>query len=102
MRLKLCSGLMFSTTCVLLCFGAGWLFLMPRFPGESYFTLERLFSGLGSTLLGLALLCGAGWAWSASDKTSASVAIKRSFSFAVGLIGLFWLVLMIIGGIRQG
>ena len=51
MQLKMFSGLMFSTACVLLYFGAGWLFVMPRFPGESYFTLERLVSGLGSTLL---------------------------------------------------
>jgi hypothetical protein len=28
--------------------------------------------------------------------------VQGSFSFAVGLIGLFWLVLMILGGIRQG
>jgi hypothetical protein len=92
--------MMFSTACVLLYFGAGWLFVIPRFPGESYFTFERLFLRLGSTLLSLALLGGAGWTWSRSDKTSASVAITRSFSFAVGLIGLFWPMLMIIGGIR--
>ena len=102
MRLRMFSVLMFSAACVLLYFGAGWLFVMPRFPGESYFTLERLLSGLGSTLLSVALLGGAGWTWSRSGKTSASVAIKRSFSVAVGLIGLSWLVLMIIGGIRQG
>jgi hypothetical protein len=28
--------------------------------------------------------------------------VQGSFSFAVGLIGLFGLVLMILGGIRQG
>jgi hypothetical protein len=94
--------MMFSIACVLLYFGAGWLFVMPRFPGESYFTLERLFSGVGSTILSLALVAGAGWTWSRSGSAKASVAIKVSFSLAVGLIGLFWLVLMIIGGIRQG
>jgi hypothetical protein len=103
MFLKLCSALLFVAACVCLYFGSGWLLILPRFPGESYFTPERLMSGVGLSTLGIVLLFGCGWAWSRLSRlTPASIAMRKVFSLAAGVVALFWLTLMIIGGIRQG
>ena len=103
MPLKLCCALLFVAACVCLYFGTGWLFIMPRFPGESYFTSERIVSGVGLAALGLVLLFASGWAWSqSSHSTPTIIAVKNVFSIAAGVLALFWLALMIIGGIRQG
>jgi hypothetical protein len=103
MSMKIISGLLFITTCVSLYFGTGWLFVMPRFPGESYFTFERMLSGIGLTLLSAALLVTVGWLWTRSGSAvGLGRAVANSFSWAGGAIVLFWLALMSIGGIRQG
>jgi hypothetical protein len=50
MPMKIISGFLFVAACVSLYFGSGWLLVMPRF-GDSYFTPERMMSGVGLTSL---------------------------------------------------
>lgn len=102
MPLKITAGILFAAACLALYFGAGWLFVMPRFPGESYFTLERMVYGIGSMLLTVALLVSVGWTWTRSGSgPTLRKAISNSFRWAMAAVALFWLVLMVIGGIRQ-
>lgn len=102
MSMKIVAVILFIVACIALYFGGGWLFIMPRFPGESYFTFERLLYGVGSTLLAAGLLTLVGWIWTRSDsRISPCKAIVNSFRWAVAAVGLFWLALMVIGGIRQ-
>ncbi len=102
MPLKITAGILFATACLSLYFGAGWLFVVPRFPGESYFTLQRMVYGFGSMLLSLGLLVSVGWAWNrAGTGLTLRKAIGHSFRWAIAAVALFWLVLMVIGGIRQ-
>jgi hypothetical protein len=103
MPLKITAGALFVGACVALYFGAGWLFIMPRFPGESYFTLERILYGIGSTLLGATLLVAVGWIWTRSGSSlRLQKAIVNAFRWAMAAVALFWIALMVIGGIRQG
>ena len=103
MPLKITAGILFAGACASLYFGTGWLFMMPHFPGEGYFTLERMLYGIGPMLLSGALLVSVGWTWTRSG-TSLSLrkAIISSFRWAMAAVILFWSALMVIGGIRQG
>ena len=103
MPVKIIAGTLFIGACVSLYFGAGWLFIVPHFPGESYFTVERMLYGLGSTLLSASLLVTAGWTWTRSGSgVSLRKAVMNAFRLGIAAVGLFWLALMVIGGIRQG
>ncbi len=103
MPLKIIAGIVFVGACVSLYFAAGWLLIMPRFPGESYFTLERMLYGIGYTILALALIASTGWIWSRSGSSlRLQKVIVNAFRWAVASIALLWIALMVLGGIRQG
>lgn len=103
MPLKIAAGILFAGACASLYFAAGWLFIVPHFPGESYFTLERMLYGIGSMLLSVILLVSVGWTWTRSGSgLSLRKAIANSFRWAMAAVALFWIALMVIGGIRQG
>jgi hypothetical protein len=98
MPLKIAAVVLFAAACLSLYFGVGWLFLMPRFPGESYFTVERIVYGVGSMLLTVALLVSVGWAWTRSGVgLTVGKAISNSFGWAMAAVALFWLLLMVMG-----
>lgn len=83
-------------------FGAGWLLVVPQFPGEGYFRLERTLSGFGLTLLSAAMLAGAGWLWTRLGAgVHSGKGIANAFSREGAAFVLFWIAPMIIGGIRQ-
>ncbi|MBZ5580369.1 MAG: hypothetical protein LAP40_27765 [Acidobacteriia bacterium] len=101
--MKIISGILFSGACFLLYYGGTMLLLVPGYPGESYFAAKRMLYGALPTLLSAGFLVSAGWLWTRSGSTiSLKKAIANSFSWAVGAVTLFWLVLVIIAGIRQG
>ena len=103
MPLKITAGILFAVACLSLYFGAGRMAVRrARFPGESYFTLERMVYGVGSMLLTVALLVSVGWTWTRSGSgLTLRKAVGNSFRWAMAAVALFWLVLMVIGGIRQ-
>lgn len=79
------------------------LLVVPGYPGESYFAAKRMLYGILPTLLSVALLFTVGWLWTRSGSSvGLGKSIVNSFSRAVGSLVLFWIGLMIIGGIRQG
>jgi hypothetical protein len=102
MLLRTCSIVLFLGGCVSLYFAVGWLFLMPGFPGESYFTFGRMLPGGGYTLASALALILAGWVWGLASNVTTGKAIGNSLRFALAAVVLFWIVLFVIGGIRQG
>jgi hypothetical protein len=80
---KITGVLLFVAACVSLYFGSFWLLVMPRFPGESYFTPERMMSGVGLTSLSGALLVGSDGCGRVREAKSASERpVANSFSLA--------------------
>ena len=78
-------------------FGTGMLFLVPGYPGESFFTLGRIGYGLLPSILGLSFLVFAGWLWAQSKEANlVSTYLKRAVVGAVAIVGLFWLVLILV------
>lgn len=101
--MKIISGILFTGACVALYSGAVMLLFVPGYPGESYFAAKRMLYGIPPTLLSIALLVTAAWLWTRSGSAiSVRKAIANSFSLAIGILLLFGIVAMIIGGIRQG
>ena len=105
LRIKLVCGLLFIGACVLLYVGTTMLFLVPGNPGENY--IKSLFAGrfvygvlpfTGSVLL----LTTVGWLWDLSNGSlDIAKAIGRTFSTAVAAILLFWVVVIVIAGLRH-
>ena len=78
------------------------LLVMPGYPGESYFAVERILYGILPSLLSAALLATVGWLWVRSGSSvTLKKAIGRSFSFAVAAVLLFWIGLIIMADLRQ-
>ena len=103
MPMKIISGLLFIGACVALYGGTVMLLFVPGYPGESYFTAKRMLYGIPPVILSIASLVSAAWIWTRSGSAiSLRKAIARSCSWAVGVLLLFGIVALIIGGIRQG
>ena len=101
--MKIVSGILFAGACVALYYGSGMLLVVPGYPGESHFAAKRMLYGILPTLLSAGLLASAGWFWARSGSAvTLTKAIANSFSWAIAAVALFWIALMIIGGIRQG
>jgi hypothetical protein len=102
MPVRTVCALLFVAACVSFYFGSGWLFMLPTFPGEHYFSRERMVPGLGFSALGIVLVIIAGWMWARISGTlSLGTAIGNCFSFAGAAVILFWMSLIIIGAVRQ-
>jgi hypothetical protein len=100
-----CAGL-FVGACFLFYFGSGMLFLVPGDIGESY--VKSLFAGrflygVVPFLASFALIGLVGWLW---DRSNGSLnpwrSIQKTYSLAAGSVLLFWIVLLVIAGIRNG
>ena len=101
--MKLFCAPLFAGAWVALYYGTFMLLLAPGNPGESYFAAKRMLYGIPSTLSSIALLLATAWLWTRSGSAiSLRKAIANSFSWAVGTLILFWIVVLIIASVRQG
>jgi hypothetical protein len=98
----ICAGL-FIGACVLLWIGGGMLFLVPGYPGEGYWAVERVKYGIVPAAAALSLLAAVGWLWTRSGSPlTLRNAIQRSISLAIGACVLFYFVMAFIAAQRQG
>jgi hypothetical protein len=77
-------------------YGMVMSFLVPGYPGESFFTVSRFTYGVLPLLTGVVLVFFAAWIWKCTTETDFPVVVKRFFIGAFGALALFWTVLIII------
>ena len=81
------------------------LFLVPGYPGESYWKsmfAERFLYGVLPAVASIILLVIVGWLWNrSSGSPGVVIAISSSVLLAWGAILLFWIVIVVIAA-RNG
>jgi hypothetical protein len=94
--------ILFVAACFLLYYGGTMLLFVPAHPGEGYFTIGRLLYGALPFVTGLVLPIGVGWLRSRHNSSSGLLrSVSGAYTWAAGLVVLFWIALMIVAGIRQ-
>ena len=86
--------------CFLLYFGTGMLLVVPGYPGEGYFAKGRIVYGFVPVALSVALLLLSAWLWSYATRTNFEKCVGWVFGGSIGLIVLFWVVLIVIANLQ--
>jgi hypothetical protein len=80
-------------------------FLVPGYPGESFFQKDRLLLGVLPLLAAMAILSVAGWLFlrsSPSPKSNKGPTLPAMIAYCFfGSIGVIWLVFLVVALIHQ-